>query len=83
LAPGSWCPPPSGSEQTYPDEAPRGLAFLNSGNRFNVAISHAGCAAFLVASHALFEVRCKTERQVRLVNAFRRYLEAAIEVAVV
>ncbi len=60
-----------------PDEAPRGLEFLYSGNRLNVAISRARCAAFLVASPALFEVRCKTERQVRLVNAFRRYLEAA------
>jgi superfamily I DNA and/or RNA helicase len=59
------------------DDAPRGMEFLYSGNRFNVAISRARCAAFLVANPALFEVRCRSERQMSLVSAFCRYLEMA------
>lgn len=60
-----------------PEDAPRGLEFLYSGNRLNVAISRARCAAFLVANPALFEVHCKSARQMALVNAFCRYLEMA------
>ncbi len=60
-----------------PDDAPRGMEFLYSGNRFNVAISRARCAAFLVSNPALFDVRGKSERQMALVNAFCRYLEVA------
>jgi hypothetical protein len=32
----------------------------------------------LVASPALFEVQCKTPRQIELANAFCRYLEMAL-----
>ena len=46
-------------------------------NRLNVAISRARCAAFLVANPALFDVRCRSERQMALANAFCRYLEIA------
>jgi predicted RecB family nuclease len=60
-----------------PEDAPRGMEFLYSGNRLNVAISRARCAAFLVASPALFDVPCKSPRQMALVNAFCRYLEVA------
>lgn len=60
-----------------PEDAPRGPEFLYSGNRLNVAISRARCAAFLVANPALFELRCKTERQMALANAFCRYPEVA------
>ena len=60
-----------------PDDAPRGPEFLYSGNRLDVAISRARCAAFLVANPGLFEVRCRSERQMTLVNAFCRYLEVA------
>ena len=60
-----------------PEDAPRGMEFLYSGNRLNVAISRARCAAFLVANPRLFDVRCKSERQMALVNAFCRYLEMA------
>jgi uncharacterized protein len=63
-----------------PEDAPRGAEFLYSGNRFNVAVSRARCAAFLVASPRLFELRCKSPRQMALVNAFCRYLELAREV---
>ncbi len=65
-----------------PDDAPRGAEFLYSGNRLNVAISRAQCAAFLVASPRLFEMRCNTERHIGLVNAFCRYLEMARTVRV-
>jgi uncharacterized protein len=60
-----------------PDDAPRGMEFLYSLNRLNVAISRARCVAVIVASPALFQVRCKTPRQMELANAFCRYLEMA------
>jgi len=64
-----------------PEDAPRGPEFLYSGNRLNVAVSRARCAAFLVANPGLFDVRCKSGRQMALVNAFCRYLEVARRVA--
>jgi len=60
-----------------PEDAPRGMEFLYSLNRLNVAISRAQCVAVLVANPALFEVQCKNPRQMQLVNAFCRYLEMA------
>lgn len=58
-------------------DAPRGMEFLYSANRFNVAISRAQCVAILVASPDIFEAECKTPRQIQLANAFCRYLELA------
>ena len=58
-------------------DAPRGMEFLYSSNRFNVAISRAQCLAVLVASPRVFEAECKTPRQMQLANAFCRYLERA------
>lgn len=60
-----------------PEDAPRGMEFLYSSNRLNVATSRAQCLTVLVASPALFEVQCKTPRQIELANAFCRYLEMA------
>ena len=60
-----------------PEDAPRGMEFLYSLNRLNVAISRAQCEAVIVASPALFQVQCKTPRQIELANAFCRYLEMA------
>jgi len=60
-----------------PDEAPRGMEFLYSPNRLNVAISRARCNAILVASPALFEPECKTPGQIRLANAFCQLREVA------
>lgn len=58
-------------------DAPRGMEFLYSANRLNVAISRAKCMAILVASPQIFEAECRTPRQMRLANAFCRYLELA------
>ncbi|MGI8732796.1 MAG: TM0106 family RecB-like putative nuclease [Pyrinomonadaceae bacterium] len=60
-----------------PEEAPRGMEFLYSSNRLNVATSRAQCVTVLVANPGLFEVQCKTPRQIELANAFCRYLEMA------
>jgi uncharacterized protein len=60
-----------------PEEAPRELEFLYSGNRFNVAVSRARGLAVLVASPELLRVACRSPEQMRLVNAFCRYVEIA------
>ncbi len=60
-----------------PEDAPRGMEFLYSLNRFNVATSRARCACILVASPRLFEPDCKTPHQMKLANALCRYLELA------
>jgi len=59
------------------DDAPRGLEFLYSLNRLNVATSRAQCLAVVVASPGLLHVRCRTPRQMQLVNAFARLVEVA------
>lgn len=60
-----------------PEEAPRGLEFLYSLNRLNVATSRARCAVFVVANPHLFAPDCKTPRQIELANALCRYRELA------
>jgi uncharacterized protein len=59
-------------------DAPRGMEFLYSLNRLNVATSRAKCVCILVASPSVFEVECRTPRQMQLANAFARYLEMAV-----
>ena len=56
-----------------PEDAPRDLEFLYSGNRLNVAMSRARGLAVLVAIPELLHVACRTPEQMRLVNAFCRY----------
>ena len=58
-------------------DAPRGMEFLYSLNRLNVATSRAQCLCVLVASPSVFEAECRTPRQMQLANAFCRYLELA------
>jgi hypothetical protein len=60
-----------------PEDAPRGMAFLYSRNRLNVASSRARCAVILVASPMLFEPECRTPAQMRLANALCRFRELA------
>jgi predicted RecB family nuclease len=61
-------------------DAPRGMEFLYSPNRFNVAISRAKCLCIVVGSPSVFEAQCRTPRQMQLANAFCRYLELAGEI---
>jgi uncharacterized protein len=58
-------------------DAPHGMEFLYSLNRLNVATSRARCLCILVASPRVFEVDCRTPRQMQLANAFCRFLELA------
>jgi len=60
-----------------PEEAPRGMEFLYSLNRLNVATSRAMTTVILVGSPKLFEPECRTPRQMQLANAFCGYLEMA------
>jgi predicted RecB family nuclease len=60
-----------------PADAPRGMEFLYSLNRFNVATSRARCACIVVGNPRLFEPECQTPRQMQLANACCRYLELA------
>jgi uncharacterized protein len=62
-----------------PEEAPRGMEFLYSLNRLNVATSRARCVAIVVASPALVRVACHTPRQMQLANALCRLVEIAEE----
>lgn len=64
-----------------PAEASRGVEFLYSLNRLNVATSRAQCLCVLVASPALLHVECHTPREMQLVNALCRYRELATEIA--
>ncbi len=61
------------------EDAPRGMEFLYSLNRLNVATSRARCAAILVASPRLFEPECRTPRQMLLANALCRFRELATQ----
>ena len=64
------------------EDAPRGMTFLFSPNRLNVATSRAKCLAILVGSPALFQPDCTTPDQMRVANAFCRFLELAETVSV-
>src|SRR5882724_1597820 len=60
-----------------PEDAPRGMEFLYSLNRLNVATSRAMTTVILVGSPKLFEPECRTPRQMQLANALCAYLEMA------
>ncbi|HKF24878.1 MAG TPA: DEAD/DEAH box helicase, partial [Candidatus Acidoferrum sp.] len=60
-----------------PEDAPRGMEFLYSLNRLNVATSRAMSAVVLVGSPRLFEPECRSPRQMQLANALCAYLELA------
>jgi uncharacterized protein len=67
-----------------PEDAPRGMEFLYSLNRLNVATSRAQCACIVVANPRLFEPECKSPQQMQLANALCRYVELArrVELAI-
>ena len=60
-----------------PEEAPRGMEFLYSLNRLNVATSRARALCVVVGSPRLLEPECRTPHQMRLANALCRYIELA------
>ena len=60
-----------------PEDAPRGMSFLYSRNRLNVATSRARCVAIVVAEPALLRVRARTPEQMRLANALCQFAELA------
>jgi predicted RecB family nuclease len=60
-----------------PEEAPRGMEFLYSLNRLNVATSRAQAMVILVGSPRLLEPECRTPRQMQLANALCRFRELA------
>ncbi|HET9416023.1 MAG TPA: TM0106 family RecB-like putative nuclease [Candidatus Limnocylindria bacterium] len=60
-----------------PEDAPRGMSFLYSRNRLNVATSRAKAVAIVVAEPALLRVRARTPEQMRLANALCQFVELA------
>ena len=59
------------------EDVPRGLDFLFSRNRLNVAISRAQCLAVLVASPRLLDSNCRTLEAMALVDGACRFAEMA------
>ncbi len=62
-----------------PEDAPRGMEFLYSLNRLNVATSRARCLTLVVASPELIRVQAHSPRQMMLANALCRLSEVAAE----
>jgi uncharacterized protein len=60
-----------------PEDAPRGMSFLYSRNRLNVATSRARCVAVVIATPRLLQVRARTPEQMRLANALCMFAEHA------
>jgi predicted RecB family nuclease len=59
------------------EDAPRGMEFLYSPNRLNVATSRAKSIAIIVGTAALLHPECTTPRQMQLANNFCRFAELA------
>ena len=60
------------------EDAPRGMSFLFSPNRFNVATSRARCTVLVFGSPHLAAAECKTPIQIRWANGLCRYVEMAL-----
>jgi len=58
-----------------PEDAPRGMDFLYSRHRLNVATSRARCVSIVIASPALLRVRARSPEQMRLANALCQFAE--------
>jgi predicted RecB family nuclease len=59
------------------EDVPRGLDFLMSRNRLNVAVSRAQCLAYVACSPRLLEVDCRTVEHLKLANVLCRFVELA------
>lgn len=64
-----------------PEDAPRGMEFLYSLNRLNVATSRARALVVVVGSPRLLEPECRSPRQMQLANALCRFAELAQVIA--
>lgn len=60
-----------------PEDAPRGMEFLYSLSRLNVATSRGKSTVIVVGNPRLFEPDCRNPRQMQLANAFCRFAEIA------
>jgi superfamily I DNA and/or RNA helicase len=60
------------------EDAPRGMAFLYSLNRLNVATSRARALAIVVASPALLDAVARSPEQLRMANALCAFAEASV-----
>jgi predicted RecB family nuclease len=65
-----------------PEDAPRGMEFLYSLNRLNVATSRGRALCIVVGSPRLLEPQCRTPRQMQLANALCRFSEMARRIEV-
>lgn len=59
------------------EDIPRGLDFLYSTNRLNVAVSRAKTLCIVVGSPNLLAARCNSVKQMQLVNVLCKYVEMA------
>jgi uncharacterized protein len=64
------------------EDIPRGMEFLYSRNRLNVAVSRAMALAVVVASPVLLAAHCRNVEQLRLANGFCILVEVADPVAI-
>ena len=62
---------------SHPDDAPRGMEFLYSLNRLNVASSRARCLAIVICSPRILEPDCQTPGRMRLANALVMFSQSA------
>ncbi|HZY80394.1 MAG TPA: TM0106 family RecB-like putative nuclease [Cyclobacteriaceae bacterium] len=60
------------------EDAPRGMSFLFSPNRLNVATSRAKSVSILVATPRLLEPECRSIDQMKWANGLCRYLEMVV-----
>ena len=65
------------------EDVPRGLDFLFSRNRMNVAVSRAQCLAIMVVSERLLDADCRNLDAMQLVDGACRLVEMATDVAAV
>lgn len=59
------------------EDIPRGVEFLFSKNRLNVAISRAKCLAYLVCTDELLNTRARTIEEMELISAVNAFVEQA------
>jgi uncharacterized protein len=60
------------------EDIPRGIDFLYSRNRMNVAVSRARCLAIVVCSPQLLRAACAHASDIRLVNALCAFVQRAV-----